>query len=405
MRGVAFSTLLLCASIAAQADGPAGTVRTIDGRSFTGALTVGADEDVTVTSGGESVTLELAEVAGFTAAQPVKTPSTPPHRVWLRSGQEFAANEVYGIPAADGKPARLAAELAVGVTLELPISTLRAIRQAGKGRDLEPPSFDAELQDPPDNNDLLYVQKDGKVHRFQITVTGMQREVLDFDLRGRPHDYALDGIVGVVFGNNTGFAADPQPPPRVEIDFDTGDRLEGRLLGLGRQVRLRLDEGCEVAVPSGRIVRFAVASDRLRWLSDLEPEVEQTAAFDRVWPWTVDRSVAGPGFVLGGETFMRGLGMVPRTRLTYDLDGKYDVFEAVIGIDDRGGPQAHALFRVLVDGEPVYESGPKTRGQPGEHVRVELNKCRQLAIEVDFGKNYDLGDYCAFADARVLIQK
>ena len=49
---------------------------------------------------------------------------------------------------------------------------------------------------------------------------------------------------------------------------------------------------------------------------------------------------------------------VPRTRLLYDLGGRYDLFEATIGIDERGGPQAHAIFRVYGDGRMLYESPP-----------------------------------------------
>ena len=45
-----------------------------------------------------------------------------------------------------------------------------------------------------------------------------------------------------------------------------------------------------------------------------------------------------------------------------------------------------------------------TRGEAAQAVRVDLKKAKSLAIEADFGKNYDLGDHCAFADARVLQQ-
>ena len=96
--------------------------------------------------------------------------------------------------------------------------------------------------------------------------------------------------------------------------------------------------------------------------------------------------------------------MLFRSRLTFDLGGKYDVFEATIGIDERGGPQAHAIFRVLVDGKVAFDSGPVQRDSQAQVVRVELAKCQSLAIEADFGKNFDLGDLCAFADAR-LVQK
>ncbi|MCR9244406.1 MAG: NPCBM/NEW2 domain-containing protein [bacterium] len=382
---------------------PAGTLSTIDGRTLTGRLSVDGNGQATLhRADAEAVTLAIDEIASFVPADRARATSRTRHRVWLRSGQELAGKAIRGIPAGDGKPARLAVTLALDVTLELPISTVRAIRHGGQGRETAPSSFAGDLAAAPDNNDLLYVQRNGKQRRFPVTVTGMQAAKVEFDLRGKSRDFAFEDMLGIVFGNNTGFAADEQRPPRAVIDFDTGDHLEGRLLTLGEQLRLRLDEGCEVEVASERISRLAVESDRLRWLSALKPQVQQTAAFDRVWPWTVDRSVAGPGFQLGGKTFGRGIGMVPKTRLTYDLGGEYDVFEAMIGIDDRGGPQAHAIFRVFVDGKQVFESNARTRGLPPEHVRIELNRCQSLAIEADFGKNYDLGDYCVFADARVL---
>ncbi|MFT4842036.1 MAG: hypothetical protein ACI8UD_004290, partial [Planctomycetota bacterium] len=59
-------------------------------------------------------------------------------------------------------------------------------------------------------------------------------------------------------------------------------------------------------------------------------------------------------------------------------------------------------FRVLADGKQVFESKPMTRGQRPLALRIDLNKAKALVLEVDFGKNYDLGDFCAFADARVV---
>jgi len=393
---------LCCAVVCAQI-GPTGKVTTITGRSVAGALTVDAAGEARVTGSGDPAVIQLEEIASFAADGVEGEPVSAPHRIWMRSGLEYAASKLHGVPAAAGKPARIAAELPLGVTIELPVSAIRALRQGGSGRE-QPATFESDLLSPADNTDMLWVEKDGKLHRFQVTVSGVENDKIEFDLRDKAHDYALDGVVAIVFGSNTGFAVDRQQPPRIAVDFDSGCHLEGRLLGLGKDLSLRLDEGSEVSVPSSRIIRMTVASDRLRWLSDLTPQVEQTPAFDRQWPWTVDRSIAGPGFVLGGQVWTRGIGMVPRTRLTYDLGGKYDVFQATIGIDDRGGPQAHAVFRVYVDGGVVFESEPHTRGRPPQPLRVALNKCQQLAIEVDFGKNYDLGDYCAFANACVIRQ-
>jgi hypothetical protein len=399
MQGAA---VLLLAALAAPlgAQGVTGTLTTIDGRTHAGTVTVAADR-VTVRGAGEPIALGLDEVAAVVADGVVADPVATPHRVWLRSGLELGALALRGVPASAGRPAQLAVELPVGVAIEVPLGALRALRFGGAERQ-QPASFGADLRDPADNTDMLWVQRDGRQHRFQVTVNGMGADALAFDLRGKQHEFALGGVVAVVFGNNTGFAPDRQPPPRVAVDFASGDHLEGRLLALDETLRLRLDEGCETAVPAARIVRLGVASDRVRWLADLEPEVEQTPAFDRLWPYTRDGSVAGPGFVIAGARWTRGIGMVPRTRLTYDLRGDYEQFRAMVGIDDRAGPQAHALFRVYLDDKLVWESAPQTRGMAATALELPLRGCKRLALEVDFGKNFDLGDYCAFADARVL---
>ena len=402
---IAFVLAVSLGAAAAAQDGIAGVVQTIDGRSLKGRLTVSSAGPsaghAAVAGEGGKVELDVAEITSFEREGAVANPLQAPHRVWLRSGFELPAKRLSGKPGGNGAPAKLSVELPSGLVVDVPINMVRALRHGGSGRN-EPALFAADLQQPQANDDLIYVQKDGKQQRSAVTVAGMQKDRIEFLLRGEALDFEFAGLTAVVFGANTGFAPDRQGKPRTSVELVTGERLEGRLLGVADALQLRLDEGVVVAVPARDLLRLQVASDRMVWLSELRAKVEQTPAFDRVWPWTIDRTVAGPGIVLGGKTFTRGLGLVPRTRLTYDLGGRFDVFEAVIGIDDRGGPQAHALFRVYVDDVVAFESAPKTLGLPAEAVRIELHKAKTLAIEVDFGKNYDLGDYCAFADARVV---
>jgi hypothetical protein len=386
---------------AAAQQGPSGVVRTVDGRELRGRLEVAGDGTAVIADGQDTTRLDLAEVMSFARDGAVRRQVDAPHRVWLRSGLELPAVAIAGRSAGAGSPARFAVDLPSGLTVEVPIASVAALRHGGSGRP-EPAMFASDRRDPPANGDVLFVQKDGSSHRSQVTITGLQPDKIEFLLRTSAYDFPLAGVAGVVFGRNTGFAPDRQPRPRTAVELTTGEHLEGRLLELAAVLRLRLDEGAVVDVPQAALLSLQVASDRLVWLSELTPAVEQTPAFDRVWPWTLDHSAAGPGFVLGGQPFARGVGMVPRTRLTYDLGGRFDVFEATVGIDDRGGPAAHAIFRVLVDGVVARESAPKTLGEPPEQVRVELQKCRQLALEADFGKNYDHGDFCAFADARVV---
>ncbi|MBL8748851.1 MAG: NPCBM/NEW2 domain-containing protein [Planctomycetes bacterium] len=399
--------VVLCAGLSfvmatafARAQGEAsfdGTLHTIHGDDVEGRLVV--DESGSVSIGGRS--LPFADVASFERHGDKGKPVVVEHRVWLRSGHQIPASALRGRPAADGKPSALLVTMPCGLEIAIPATAIAAIRQGGAARP-EPVLFAADRKDPPANEDVLYVQKDDKATRSIVTIGGLLADRVDFVLRGKSYDFPLAGVTAIVFGKNTGFAPDRQPAPRTSAEFVTGERLEGRLLSVGDTMRFRIDEGDVVEVQPRLLRRLRIASDRLVWLSDLQPTVEQTPAFDRIWAWQNDRSAVGSGIVIGGQAFERGIGLVPRTRLTYDLGGRFDLFEASIGIDDRGGPLAHAIFRVLVDDTVVMESQPKTLGMAAEPLRIELNKCKRLAIEVDFGKNYDLGDFCAFADARVV---
>ncbi len=399
---LAIAAVLAAAAAPRAQQGVPGTAHTIDGRTVAGALAVAGDR-ATIVGGDGETSLDLAELMSFEPANVTPEPKDAPHRVWLRSGLELPATRLDGRPRTDGRPATLVLETPGGTTLELPLATVRALRQGGAGRP-EPALFRADLAQPI-GEDLLYVVKDGTSQRSAVTVGALSAARIDFLLRGSPFEFEFSGVAAIVFGRDTGFAPDRQPKPRATLALTTGEQFDGKLLALDASgARFRLDEGAEFEVPAARIARVQLASDRLAWLSELEPKAEQTPAFDRVWPWTVDRTPLGPGLVLGGKTFARGVCMVPRTRLTYDLGGRFDVFEATIGIDERGGPEAHAIFRVLVDGDVAFESEPRTRGQTPSAVRVELHRAKSIALEVDFGKNYDLGDFCVFADARLVQQ-
>ncbi len=396
--------LLLAVGLPAQV---VGTVDTIDGRHFEGEITVTggvtggtSSGDVVITTSTGEVRLQVAELMGLQPARATPRRLTALHRVWLRSGAELPCVEV-GIAAGDG-PAAFDATLPCGATLRLPIGMVRALRHAGAARP-EPALFAADLREPPKNDDLLFVFKDEQAQRSAVRLTGATGGQVAFDLRGKSYEFGFDGVAAIVFGQNTGFAPDRQPKPRTVVELTTGERLEGRLLALDQQLRLGLDEGVELTVPATALLRMSIASDRLVRLSELTPKVEQTPAFDRVWPWTVDRAIAGGSFQLGGKPYERGIGLVPRTRLTYDVGGKFDSFEATIGIDDRGGPAADAVFRVFVEDRLAFEQKLDRRSAP-QPISIDLGRCQRLALEVDFGANYDLGDHCVFADARV-VQK
>ena len=400
------SALLCCALLSVAVPGQLrGKVRAVDGRVWTGSLTVSETGRVEVATDKGKVELAVADLASFeqegTEVRSVRTE----FQVWLRSGAVLPATSIGGWdPNMPGPVGTLLVSLPCSSesVLFLPPRVVRALLYGGPTRP-KPRLFEQDLAEPPANEDVLYAAVNNKTQRSLVTVSKFTTRGVEFLLRGEEFEFGAEQLAGVVFGQNTGAAPDRQPGPRVTFTMTTGERLEGRLLwiGFGRTC-LRLDEGCTFAIDNENLHRLDVSSGKLVWLSDLAPKVEQAPAFDQPGPWYNNRSVAGPGFELAGRRYKRGLGLVPRTRLTYKLSGWFDVFEALIGIDDRGGSAAHAVFRVYADGEQVFESAPMVRGQAPFTLRVALNKAKTLTVEVDFGKKYALGNFCAFVDARVI---
>jgi len=392
---------LLAASLLAQED-IAGAVQTVDGRILNGRVQVDADGKVRVTAAGGTVT-ELTFGDLLRIDQSTTVPAGAPWRgneVWLRSGLRLPFSTLSGKFDPALKTTTVTLQLACGVPLDVSLTQLRAVRLCGE--DKAPAALSVDLQHPGETSDFLFVDRDGKPQRFSVVIESVAGTSMHFNLRGAGYDVDVSRVTAVVFGKSTGFPPDRQPKPRAAVHMATGERLEGRLLSLDSVCRLRLDEGAELSLPRQQIVAIGVASQKLTWVSELKPAVQQVPAFDRTWPWTVDATSFGPGLRLGGQEYEHGVCVVPRTTLTYDLGGRFDLFEATLGIDDRGGPEANAIFRVRADGRTLFESPAMTLGMAPVTVKLQLQKCKQLVLEADFGKNYDLGDLCVFANARVV---
>jgi hypothetical protein len=220
---------------------------------------------------------------------------------------------------------------------------------------------------------------------------------------GEDQTIALSRVHGLVFGVDHGAPPDALANPRVVLTLRNGREISGGLAAMDQaRCRLRLDEGVDLELASNSVVRIQVQSDRLVHLTDLTPETEQTAALDRSWPPLLDHGPGGGPIQLGGRSFARGLVLFPRTRLTYALDGRFDILETTIGLEERAGPAAHAVFRILGDDRVLFDSGPVTPRSEPRALKITVTKVKRLTLEADFGENLDLGDLCVFAAPRLL---
>ncbi len=99
--------------------------------------------------------------------------------------------------------------------------------------------------------------------------------------------------------------------------------------------------------------------------------------------------------------YQRGLAVHSRCALTYDLDGQYSTFEAVVGFDDAAKGLGRVDCRVFADGKEIYANPDLKASGPPVALKLAVAGAEQLRLLVDFGRGQDTGDRVIWANARL----
>lgn len=164
----------------------------------------------------------------------------------------------------------------------------------------------------------------------------------------------------------------------------------------------------KVELPLSAVISIDIMQGKAVYLSDLKPKkVEQAGFLGVAWPWTADRGARGVAMRIdtpnGESTADKGLGTRPRTVLTYDLAGKYQRFEASVGMEPSRGVQSKVTIRVLVDGKEQDIPGLALLAAGNAvPVRVNVKGAKELVLITDFGPTGGVGSDVNWADARLI---
>jgi hypothetical protein len=161
--------------------------------------------------------------------------------------------------------------------------------------------------------------------------------------------------------------------------------------------------GATVDIPLEDLVALDIRQGRAVYLSDLKPvKYEHTPYLSVHWPWIRDGSVTGDELSLADGVHDKGIGMHSESRLTYDLAGQYQSFEALVGLDVRSGKEGSVRVQVMVDGALQPIGGELQGGDPARAVRVRVAGAKQITLAVLFGRHGDVQDHVDWADARLI---
>ncbi|MBY7112348.1 NPCBM/NEW2 domain-containing protein [Bacillus sp. 17RED48] len=137
------------------------------------------------------------------------------------------------------------------------------------------------------------------------------------------------------------------------------------------------------------------------YLSDI-PWVKATAGWATVQK---DKSTDGNPISLlgttGPVTYKKGVGTHAKSEVTYDIsNATYKQFNSYVGIDQEpGGKGGSVVFKVLLDGVEVFNSGTMYYNTPAKFVDVDLTGKKELKLVVDDAGNGNGNDHADWGDA------
>jgi hypothetical protein len=194
---------------------------------------------------------------------------------------------------------------------------------------------------------------------------------------------------------------------RALLSLTDGSRITVRDWRLDSEAGLVFDAafGARLSVPLPQVVALQVLGGRAVYLSDMQPAAYQfTPYLSETWDLSRDRNVIGSPLRLRGAEYAKGLGMHSRSEVTYDLNGEYRRFHAIVGIDDDAGGKGSVAYAVAIDGRQVFVNPQVTGESAALAIEHDLANARRLTLSVDFGQSADVRDYANWCDA-FLVRK
>ncbi|HEX9016922.1 MAG TPA: NPCBM/NEW2 domain-containing protein [Chloroflexota bacterium] len=116
----------------------------------------------------------------------------------------------------------------------------------------------------------------------------------------------------------------------------------------------------------------------------------------------LDTSFQNNPISISGTSYGKGIGTFPLSEITYRLDGRYGLFESMVGLDDAV-PQGKGsvVFKVFLDDDLAFDSGIVRSGDQPLPIEVPLGDAGRLRLVVEDAGDGSSLDYAVWAEARL----
>lgn len=304
------------------------------------------------------------------------------------------------LPSEEDGPRTLIVDIGHETVVRIPYQALAAVRVAVDEIDEVEQTFRKRIAARTSGRDTLIIAREGRAVVVPGSLERLDPDGWTFRFGNRTRSGGLDQVYGFVLGAPP-VAADPLP---ATVLMTNGNRFTASLHAADAET-VMLDAGPlgRLSLPWSSIRLIDLRSDRIVYLSDLEPSRNvQRSMPGADWLPRPDANVTGGPIRLAGKTYARGLGVHAYTAVSYSLDGQYERFSAIVGIDDAITPHGSVIFRVMTDAKVAYESEILRAGRAPETVSVDLTGVHELTLVCDVADELDLSDHADWANAMLV---
>jgi hypothetical protein len=285
--------------------------------------------------------------------------------------------------------------------LDIPLTRVVGIKMVLLDPKESADSFARRLKARGSEDLLLARTKDAEVVAIPGVLEGSDNDRLLFNYQGKTRKLPIEMVEGLIMAARP----DPDQPDVARSTFDLpgGVTVTGRWKALETASwKVETPWGQDLNLPAPDVQGVKFRGGRVTYLSDLIPsKVEEAPFFGRAFPYKRDTTLLGEPLKLDGKTFERGLAVHSRSSLTFDLNGKYATFEAVVGFDEASKGKGRVDCRVFADGKELYANPDFRADGPPVPLKLSVAGAEQLRLLVDFGKGQDTGDRLVWANARL----
>ena len=382
----------LCASSAAFAQLQDVTIHTIDGRTQSGTIR-GISRDGKVAGLQSELNLSDISLIEVKRAKPQQSPPKQQVVVHLFGGSKVLGNRVVlekekvRIRSSDGD-------------YSLSVQSLRGIIWSSSQDSVVKPL----IEQSDSSQDRVIVGIGENVVTREGLLESLTTNDLGFKYQGKSRSISMDKVRGLVMAD---LGIKEIDGLKATITTTNQNRWKGVIRSLKQSsLSLSIDSESSVSLPVDQIQRIEIASDRLVYLSDLQPtKVEESSQFVVSRKFKKDLSIGGNPMEILDESgnkirLSKGLGVQASSELTFENAG-FDRIRGIVGIDLETHARGNCIAIINGDGIRLWEKN-LVGGRPAIPLDIDVTGIEKITLVVSPGQEFDLADHVDWGELRLI---